>query len=353
MDSLTSMFSKLVPAPVAQSVVETFDQTRCVPPDGIGKPIRRNQMYFELRMNQMNLANNVKWFSVYDPLVVITVGFDYGDKRIEIPSILGPGTIQKYMKSGAPLFGTVLTDVKITGPHPYRGSSVTVSVSFYRVERINYTKSLLKVIERLSGMIGMDQLGVLTKTGGAILDGLEGLMGADETVCIAAHQFNLPPSSSVPLQSQFISLITPAASTSVGSLVVKGGRLVELGEFGERGYNGSDFVLLSIAGLDRRENENFFTSYQLKNQAISAVSEGEQSRKRAKALLLSALQQLRTSDDFTKTEADCLFEEWLQEFDKEVIRYGRWNALSKTDTESSLPAAVASNLNQAVDRLAL
>ncbi|GGC65444.1 hypothetical protein [Undibacterium terreum] len=350
-ENISAMLGALLPAPVAQPVVKSFGKEKSFPEMSAGAPIKRNEAYFEVRLNQMCLANNVKWFSVYDPLVVITVGFDYGGKSIEVPAVLGPGIIQKHLDSGAPQFGTVLSDLKVIGPHPYRGSGISISISFYRVERMNYTRSLLKVIERLSGIIGMGQIATLASTGGALLDGLEGLLGGGATVCMAAYKFNLPPPN-YPLQTGYTALIVPPVPDNLDTLLVRDSRLLQKEGGEERPFAGSDFVLISVAGMQRRENEQFFSAYDLKEQALSIISEGEASRKRAKAIMLSAFQQLRGSDDFTKLEADLLFEEWLQEFDKEVSRYSRANAMPIRHNQPEL-ALAANDLNQAMDRLSL
>lgn len=353
MAGISEMLAALLPGPVPQAVVRNFERDTGAPEGGVGKSIRRNEMYFNVRLNQMNLASNVKWFTVYDPLVVITVGFDYGASRIEIPSVLGPGLIQKHLAAGAPLFGTVLTDVNVTGPHPYRGRGITVSMSFYRVARKSYTKALLKVIERLSGMIGMDQIGTFASAGGALIDGVEGLLGGGETVCIAAHQFNLPQSAARPLQSGYSALIVPPLPANLETLAVRDGRLCETNERGEAApFAGSDFVLMSIAGMDRRENEQFFPAYDLRKQAIKIIGEGKQSRKRAKALMLSALQQLGASNDFTQNEAKWLFDEWIGDFDERSDQFDRAHAMSHNGAEPGLPG-MAVGLNDAMERLSL
>lgn len=354
MTIIGTMLDRLLPKPVEQSVMKIFDADACFPAGSAGTIIGRNEMYFEIRLNQMSLARNVEWFKVFDPLVVVTVGFNYGNEPVEIPVILGPGSIQKHLATGAPLFGTVLTNVSVTGPHPYLGPGLKLSVAFYRVLRKSYTTALIKMIERLSSIIGMDQIGTFANTAGAIVDGLQGLLGGDagDTVCLAAHQFSMPMSP-YPLETSCIALIMPPVPADLGKLSVKAGQLFEsTAQHGDQPFAGADFVLLSVAGMQRRQNENLFPAYQLKRQALQAVGEGEPSRKRAKALLLSALQQLRASKDFTKVESDLLFEEWLKEFTAEASLYDKNNILGPNDAPRTLPTA-SGELNDAIARLAL
>lgn len=350
--TIAATLASLLPGPVAQPVIHAFDREKSFPEGCAGMPIKPNEAYFEVRLKQMYLANNVKWFTVYDPLVVITTSFDYGDLRIEVPAVLGPGIIQKHLAAGAPRFGTVLTDVKVIGPHPYRGRGITISISFYRVERMSYTKSLLKVIERLSSMIGMEQINTITNAAGALMDGIEGLLGGGATVCIAAHQFTLPHSNMLPLQTGYSALIVPPVPAQLDTLLVRDGRLRKIEDGRESAFAESDFVLLNVESTQRRENEQFFSAYSLKQQAINIIAEGPQSLKRAKAIMLSGFQQLRISNDFTKHEAKLLFEEWLQEFNEEVIRYGKANAMPISPLMDILPLT-ANDLNQAMDRLSL
>ena len=56
---------------------------------------------------------------------------------------------------------------------------------------------------------------------------------------------------------------------------------------------------------------------------MAAVFDGEDGIRRAKANLLAAYQQMRTSPDVTAAEAGQLFDAWLSEFETEKQRLER------------------------------
>jgi hypothetical protein len=95
-------------------------------------------MYFTVRLNQMHLAENRQWWVTFDPLVVIVTEFNYDAKYIAIPQIVGPGLIPDPESAGAPKYGSVIEDILVAGPYPYRGGDVVISARFYRLQRNNF-----------------------------------------------------------------------------------------------------------------------------------------------------------------------------------------------------------------------
>jgi hypothetical protein len=84
---------KRIPLPEAVSV----PQEHCRPQGSAGYRIRREEMYFTLWVNEMHLAQNQQWWSVFDPLVVVVTEFNYGKDTVAIPKVIGPNLIQKHL----------------------------------------------------------------------------------------------------------------------------------------------------------------------------------------------------------------------------------------------------------------
>jgi hypothetical protein len=151
----------------------------------------------------------------------------------------------------------VLFDTRVTGPHPYRGGDVDVSVGFYRVQRGNHARTLLKVVDSLSASLGgPGGLQAIAKAGGALLEGVEGLLGLQETTYLAGHRISLATSPLDPFTTGFSALIVPPAPEESCSLPVDDRRLYVATDGDSRPYRDSDFVLLSIAGSADRGDEN-------------------------------------------------------------------------------------------------
>jgi hypothetical protein len=335
------------------ATVTTIPPEHCTPANAAGYSIGRDQMYFTIRINEMHLAENRQWWTVYDPLVVVVTEFNHAQERAAIPTVIGPNLIRKQAPSDQPRYGAVLLDTRVTGPHPYRGGDVDISVSLYQVQRADHARSLLKVVDSLSASLGgAGDLPLIAKTGGALLQGVEGLLGLEETTYLAGHRISLAISPLDPFIAGFSALIAPPAPEDHKSLRVEERRLYVEADGATRPYRDSDFVLLSITGAEARGDENLLPFYPLKVDALTALWDGDDGVKRGKANLIAAYQQMRRSPDVTAAEASRLFDAWLLEFDAEK-RLAEQVRSMPVVRHSERPDPLAQNLNDAVRRLAL
>jgi hypothetical protein len=146
----------------------------------MGYQIRRDEMYFTIRVHELFLAKSAEWWKVYDPLVLVTADFVYGPNRISVPSIIGPDLIKRI--AGSAKFGIVLNDIRVVGPYPYRGGDVDLSVSLYAIERQDYAVSLLNVIDRIATAVGHSDIAVMSKVSSALVESVEDLLGLKQTI---------------------------------------------------------------------------------------------------------------------------------------------------------------------------
>jgi hypothetical protein len=335
-------------------IVATIPPERCQPEQTSGYQIHRDKMYFTIRVNEMHLAKNRQWWSVYDPLVVVGAEFNHGQERVTIPTVVGPNLIRKQAPSDQPYYGVVLLDTRVTGPHPYRGGDVDLSVGFYQVQRVNHASTLLKVVESLSASLGgPGEIPTIAKAGSALLEGVEGLLGLEETRYLAGLRLSMATSPLDPLTATFSALIAPPGPVDAKHLFVEDRRLL-LEKNGDTAipYRDSDFVLLSVTGSAAREDENLLPFYQLKIDALDALWDGDEGLKRAKANLIAAYQQMRKSPDMTPAEASRLFDVWLQEFESEKNRLEKTRAMPLQGREAKRDS-LTRDLNDAAKRLAL
>jgi hypothetical protein len=334
--------------------VQAIPHDRCIPAGSAGQVIKPDEMYFSLRVNQMELDKN-RWLDTkYDPLVVVVTEFNYGNARVAVPSVIGPGLIQTRIASGAPRYGTVLSDVRVTGPHPYRGGDVDVSLSFYRIKRSNYSDPILKIVENLSRAAGAAQLAAIAQTGASLLEGIRALAGVEDTVYLAGQRISLASTGRVPLQSQYQALVIPAdGQDAAPRLEVQEGRLFARSQEDTAvPYRESDFLLFSVEASRHREDENLFPFYALKKEAIATIVEGEAGLKRAKANLLIAYQQMKKSDDVTAAEGNDFLDAWLTEFQAEERRVSRLASMGASPATPHL-SELSQELNDVMARVAL
>lgn len=324
------------------------------PGGAVGAWIRRDEAYFTLRVNEMHLSSNRQWYSVYDPLVLVVTEFNYGNRRVTVPSVVGPDLIRKQGAGKTPKHGSLLLDTCVVGPHPYKGGDIDVSVSFYQIERKNYAKALLSVVERLSSALGVaGQLGMIARTGAALLEGVEGLLGLDGTVMLAGQRISLSTSPLDPLKTSFYAMIAPPLPQAPGVLRVRDRRLyVSRGAGGndETPYQDSDFVLLGVSGSDARGDDSLLPFHELKVDALMALWDRTDGVELAKANLIAAYQQMRKSPDVTRHEASALFDSWLVEFEEERRRVTQVHAMPDRHTRAA-PSGLPTDMSNALRRI--
>ena len=97
---------------------------------------------------------------------------------------------------------------------------------------------------------------MIAKTGGALLEGVEGLLGLEETTYLSGHRIPMAISPLDPFMSGFSALIAPPGPEGGASLRVVERRLYVEANGNARPYRDSDFVLLSVTGTEARGDEN-------------------------------------------------------------------------------------------------
>jgi hypothetical protein len=350
-DPIVKIWDKMKTGAVATPQVSTI--ARCTPENSAGYAITRDRMYFEIRVNELNLAENREWWSVYDPMVVVVAEYNYAGEKVARPAVVGPSLIRTQTQTDKPRHGVVLQDSLVVGPHPYRGGNVDISLSFYQVRRTNSASSLLKVIDRLSGALsGPGGMATVAKVGGALLEGVEGLLGLEETVYLAGNRLSLTPSPLYPLTACFSALIAPPVPPAPEQLMVRDRRLYIGDPASAQPYRASDFVLFGLAGSATRGDESSLPFYALKTNALAALAERENGLKRARAAMITAYQQMRMSPDVTSHEASELLEQWMQEFETVKKEYERLDKM-KEGQKKQQPSALEEELNAAAARLGL
>lgn len=354
-DAVKSAWDSLRKGTVATPLGSTID--KCLPPESAGYAIKKDQMYFELRVNELHLAENREWLSVYDPMVVVVAEYDYGGERVARPAVLGPSQIRTDKTSDKPRHGVVLQDCLVVGPNPYRGGNVEISVSFYRVKRSDTARSLLRVIDNLSSALpGAGEMATVAKVGSALLDGVQGLLGLGDTVYLAGQRLSFTPSALDPLKACYSALVAPPVPVDASQLTVNSKRLFLANGKEAQPYRGSDFVLLGLSGNVERGNESTLPFYAMKMDALMALGDGEEGVKRGKAAMITAYQQMRKSPDITARQAGELFDQWVKEFEIEMDRFEKLRSMPThviSEPQNKPAPELTQDLNAAAARLRL
>lgn len=319
------------PAPSVGSIANDH----CVPDGLAGIEIEKNKAYFTVWINELFLENGRNWYATYDPMVVVITEFLYGNKRVGIPSVIGPSMIRQ--KMGHLPHGFLVNDTRAAGPYPFVGGSIAITTILYRVKHQDYISKFLKFIESVSSAIAVPtDFAAYTKIGAALLDGINTLIHLQETEPVAGHHSELDTTGIKGLRSGYTAVIAKP-DIPFDELWVQDGRLKSGGPEGPA-FRAGDYALYSIMGTEARGNEDELPWSQLRDQAFNDALSGDEYRwRQAKATMLTLYNQMDQSPDLTKTEAERLFKGYREELvrKREVAKETRAMGTRGEDLASS------------------
>jgi hypothetical protein len=325
---ITSFVQNLSVGPLLQPKAIIITPARCSPPGSSGADIQRDKSYITLTVNELFLANARKGWVNYQPMVVFATSFIQGNATITVPAVVGPSLFER---PGQRLpQGLLLNDIEVAGPVPYRGGPLTISVVLYRLKHSNHARDLLQLVEGVSKAIGPTaDLGMLSKVGGTLLDGLESLLGLGDTEPVMGQRFTLSPVGPGGVKTFYAALIDSGTPLMRETLSVDLGRLRSGNVPDTIPFTEADYVLYSLSAPTRRTDESTLPFYPLYERAKqNAFRGGEDNWKAAKATFSEVWQQMMVSPDLTFEQAEELFEEWKKQLLAEKQRGENQRTLS-------------------------
>ncbi|MDB5378378.1 MAG: hypothetical protein JWR00_2824 [Rubritepida sp.] len=331
----------LTAGPLPLPTVATLPPGQCLPPGSADAEIPRDAAYFTLRVNELHLAQGRELWATYDPMVMIASTFIHGTERITVPFVVGPSLLKEHATVGVP-HGVLVQDTTVAGPYPNRGGSISIGIVLYRVKRDDYARKLLQVVEGVSAAIGpAADMAVLSKVGGPMIDGLEALLGLGATVPVAGHRIEYDTMMQGGLRSWYAALID-APHVDTKSLRVDRGRLTRAEGDGWQPVRDADYVLYSLSGHPRREDERTLPFYALYQRAVRDAASGtDEAWKAAKATLAECWQQMAVSPDLTPGQAGALIDGYRTDLLAARDRARKLSELSGHPAEVSAPREAA------------
>lgn len=323
----------------------------------LGQPFKKDQHYFQVRVNEMFLARDRQWFTSYDPLVFVVSEFLY-DKAVQaVPFVVGPSLLEQY-KQELPE-GMVFENIRVAGLHPYKGGRLNLAVVLYQTKRQNYAHELLAMIERTAGVLDFSTaLSSYLKVATAVLDGIEDLFRLGDTVPLIGMSTQIDPDAGDVLAPGYFVLINaPEGRVDASQFWVSQNRLL-IGDTLQTAqpYGGADYVLYSIAQTERRSEEETLPFYPLFEQAKDAAGRATQDGnddpnwKSARAAMVTLAVTLDKSPDLIAPQSEELVEQYKDELLKLRKRVLELGALSGPVAEQPSPED-EQRLRKAVDIL--
>jgi hypothetical protein len=289
------------------------------PADEPGEAFQPNEHYFMVRVNELYLAYSREWFATFDPMVLVVSEFTYDKSELAVPFVVGPSLLES--KGQEVPDGMIFSDTRVAGLHPYRGGRLTLSVVLSRVQRQNYAKKLLEIVESVAGVLDFGtSLSAYVKVGGVVLDGVSALFGLEEGATpIVGYRKEFDPDAGDPLGPSFFALIDAAdEEVDQNALWVRENRLYQGPSLEESTpFRSADLVLYSIVQTAVRGDERILPFYPLFERVQqSATSTDEADWKRAKADMASLWQTLILSPDLTRPQSRQLATHYRAELDE-------------------------------------
>ena len=284
----------------------------------LGTDLVRDQDYFLVQVNEMFLADERKWTSTYDPAVLVLTEFEYDGEIREVPFVVGPRMLdERGIKDNA---GVVYRDTRVAGLHPYRGSTVGLTVILYRVRQDDSAKNLLNVVEQVSGALDVaTTLPIYLKFASAVFGGVESLLGLDSTAPIVGLREEFDEAAQKPPRTGYYVLIdAPEEEIDVSRLWVRDRRLRHGDDLQTSvPYRDSDYVLYSVRSTSERRDVGMLPFGEIwtrvKKEACVPTPEGLESARRN---MTSLYQSMTTSPDLTLDQAQALAGEYVAKMKK-------------------------------------
>lgn len=321
----------------------------------VGSALQPQENYFQVLVNETFLTYGRAWWTQYTPMAFVVSEFIYDGKEQAVPFVVGPAMMEKF---GQQLpSGMLFLDTKVAGLHPYAGGGLTLSVILYAIQRDDYARSLLKLVEGVSTVLDFSTaLGSYMKLAGVLLDGFESLLGLQGTVPLIGLRQEFNPYVGDGVRSGYFALIdAPLSQGEIDQLWVRSRRLCYGPDKDSAGhFRQNNYILYSLVPSLDREDETLLPIYPLWKQVVQeATGRKQDDWERARASLSSLIQAIALSPDLTFSHGQQLAERYTErakDFHKMATKA---TTLGPKEEEEALPPELQALRAQAVDVLKL
>lgn len=282
----------------------------------LGNAFRKDEHYFQVRINEMYLDYARKWFSNYDPMVFVVSEFTYDKEMKTVPLVVGPTMMEKYFKKKEEIpKGMVFSDTRVAGLHPYCGGRLNLSVVLCQLKRGDYIQKFVPMVEKACSVLPFStELSTYLKIAEVVVDGIEEVLGSNNTKPLIGFRKDFDPDAGGLLKPGYFALINmDQKKLDSNKLWVSENRLY----YGEgikesEPFRYADYVLYSITQTDERSDEMMLPFYPQWERVIQeATVPRDEYWKNAKAYMSVVYQTMMLSPDLTPNHASKLYQKYL------------------------------------------
>lgn len=282
--------------------------------------------YFSISVSEMFLSEKRQWHLNVDPMVFSVCNFQYDGSNLEIPFIIGPSSLKKYMQYVPQ--GMLYKNTPVVGIHPWRGGNVGLSIILCKVQRQNNIDRILSLVEQVASSLDFSRtLSNYLKISKVIMNGFDALIGFKETQPIIGINNNFGQSANNLFKPGYFALIKND-QVDKDKFWVKNNEL-NYGDSLEKAtpYRNDDFVLFQIGLEYRRDDEQSLPFYQeykniyeyIRNQVELDVKQIDNLKSRLRQLAVL----IKLCPDLTEKQADIIWNQKKEEIEEFVSMISR------------------------------
>jgi hypothetical protein len=277
-------------------------------------PFEPRQHYFRVDVSELFLAREREWFVRYDPMAFVATSHLYSSSQVTATAVVGPSMLDG-LKQEVPE-GMIFRGTPVTVLRPYQGGAVELTAILSRVARRNEVDRLLSVVESVASVVDPSMtIGTYVKMTAAVMDGVENLLGLDETEPIVGYRISMDADVGQPfVPGYFVTLDVDEREVDPERFHVRDDRLYEQRNGRAEPYRDSDFLLLSIRQATKRRDEAALPFYSLWQAAEDlAAQPGDHFWQEAKANFNALKRAILASPDLTRPDYERLRAEYLSQ----------------------------------------
>jgi hypothetical protein len=274
-------------------------------------PLQADACYFVITIHELYLHDRRVWWQRFAPALWTSAEFSYDGQPRTVPYLIGPKLLSNDL--GAP-DGMLYRNIRVAGPHPYKGGPVTVSMVLNRVQTGDASASVLSILESAVSAFGLSTAlaPYLTLTH-AVADGFQLLLHlGSEPVLGVRDSVGSDDDFDAPAAPGYYALLDQPAARD--KLWVREHQLLAGADTGTASpVRDRSYVLYSIRTTAERKDISQISDVTALWNQVEAFAQrpDRRSYQAAKALMTELGILLRRHPDFTTVQADALYRDLL------------------------------------------
>lgn len=314
-------------------------------PDGSGEAFVPNEVYLEVRIQQMWLTNERELWREYTPFAAVVSEFISRGRRVAVPTMLGSATLSRRLQVSGVHNAVEVCNVRVAGPVPYEGDDVSILVALFRLTTVDWLARSLKLIEDVANALGFAGLTAATSVADSLVRGVESFLDmSDLELRVGTYNSWSAPNgyretvSATELRPMNFAVLrrprTDVTADELAAFQVKDGRLHQIRNGNLVPYREHDFILLSLAAREFRDDYRQLEFYRLWEQTRQQLVHGDIGA--ARRLWRQTAGAIFT-DELTRHQQETLFAEYERRYAELVDRFARDGSTDFRDSRSATP----------------